>query len=94
MFSKVGADAVAALRRSDSISPCSAGELAGEVGRAAHGGVTVGERDPEVGLEPFDRLGDLTAVVPPQDDVERVLGLVHRQRIAAGIGHGLILAEG
>src|SRR3712207_7895256 len=47
----------------------------------------VGERDAEIGLEPFDGVGHLTAVVSPQDDVERVLGLVHRQ-IAAGVAHG------
>ena len=94
MFSKVGAEALAALRRSDSISPCIADSWLARSADRADGRVAVGERDPEVGLEPLDRVGDLTAVVTPQDHVERVLSLVHRQRVVAGVGHVLILADG
>src|SRR5690606_28366368 len=65
-----------------------------QVRGAADGGVTVGQRDPEVLLEPLDRLGHLIAVVAPQLHVERVSGLVVRQQIAAGVGHGLIFADG
>ena len=93
MFSNVGAEAVAALRRSDSISPCSADSWPAMSDERRDGGVAVGEGDPEVGLEPLDRVGDLAAVVPPQHDVERVLSLVHRQRFVAGVAHVLILAD-
>ncbi len=93
MFSKVGAEALAALRRSCSISPWRAESWLAMSAERLDRGVPVGERDTEVGFEPLDRVGDLTAVVPPQNDVERVLSLVHRQRIVAGVAHVVILAD-
>jgi hypothetical protein len=74
--------------------PVQCRQLAGQVGGPVDRGVTVGQGDAELGLEPLDGVGHLTAVVSPQHDVERVLGLVVRQQFAAGIGHVLILAEG
>ncbi|MBN1093654.1 hypothetical protein JKP75_14470 [Blastococcus sp. TML/M2B] len=68
-------------------------ELAGHVRGAGDGGVAVGEGDPEVRLEALDGVGDLAAVVPPHDQVERVLHLVHGQ-IVAGVAHVVILADG
>ena len=44
-------------------------------------------------FEPFDRVRDLTAVIPPQDHVERVLSLVHRHHVAVRVAHEGILAD-
>jgi hypothetical protein len=63
------------------------GQLAGQVRRAAHGGVAVGDGDAEVGLEALDRLRDLVLVVAAQHHVERVLSLVHRHHVAVRVAH-------